>query len=79
MLSRSSRIARWAFLPILLLSKAVALADDVQIDGRFQGYPHDTKVLLDGGGYAGTWVIFGLLAIVCVAFLFMNAKRTYLD
>jgi len=74
-------LKRWMFVPIVLLSQAMALADDSgpPIDARLEGFPKDTKVVLDGGGVAGSWIIFIILGVICVAFLFMNAKRSHLD
>jgi len=88
-LSRYS-LMRWMFAAILLLCQGMAFADDEgngpPIDARWRGFPNDSansstppKVWLPGGGVAGTWIIFILLGILCIGFLFMNAKRTHLD
>ncbi|HTW94547.1 MAG TPA: hypothetical protein VMD30_07130, partial [Tepidisphaeraceae bacterium] len=83
-------LIRWLFVPIVLLTQLVALADDDNgppIDARWRGFPGDSanlngqppKVWLPGGGVAGTWIIFIILGVLCIGFLFMNAKRTHLD
>jgi len=57
---------------------AAALADEGESpDARLIGY--NPNVALEGGSTATTWLLLIGLAIVCIAPLFMNARRTHLD
>jgi len=75
-----------AVLPILL-TPALALARRYEeekeiVDARLEGFVKDGKavdVTLQGGGTALTWLLLVFLAVLCVAALFKNAKRTHLD
>lgn len=63
----------------LLLWPLVALAEDEAAppDPRLEGYKDAVKLV--EGSAALTWMLLIALAIVCVAAMFKNAKRSHLD
>jgi len=53
-------------------------ADDEKLpDARIQNYTKTVSV--PEGGTALTWLLLIFLALICLAALFKNAKRTHLD
>ena len=60
------------------ISHAASSSDDDEevVDGRLYGY--EKKVDL-GSSTALQWVLLMILGVVCIAPLFMSAKRTHLD
>jgi hypothetical protein len=63
-------------LMALLLAPATALAEDeVQVDARLDTY----KGVKVEGTTALMWLLLILLAAVCLAGLFKNARRSHLD
>ena len=48
-------------------------------DARMQGYDHDPDVELDHTSGGGNWAMLILSAVVCVAVIFKDAKRSHLD
>jgi len=72
-------ISVWCWVAGLLLCPMVALAEDEapQIDAKLAGYGNSVKV----GDASSTlmWGLFILLAAVCIAVLFKDAKRSHLD
>jgi hypothetical protein len=69
----------WVGALAVMLSPAVALAQDeaVERDGRLEGY--QTKVLVDNDSTALTWLLLVFLGMVTLGVMFKNAKRTHLD
>ncbi len=63
---------------ILLPHRAFAL-DDALRDARREGYSGGGIDLASDSGVALTWLIFALLAVVCVGVTFKNANRSHLD
>jgi len=62
---------------VLLPAMSLAADEDKLPDARIQNF---TKtVTLPEGGTALTWLLLILLAGICLAALFKNAKRTHLD
>jgi hypothetical protein len=57
---------------------AWAADDDVDVphDARMEGY--QLPMALEGSP-ALTWMLFAVLAVLCVSVLFKNAKRSHLD
>jgi uncharacterized membrane protein len=51
--------------------------DEITIDARAENYPRAVKV--EEGSTALTWMLFVLLAAICLSVLFKNAKRSHLD
>jgi hypothetical protein len=47
------------------------------VDARLEGY--DQSVTLDEGGVGLVWMVFILLAVICLGALFKDARRTHLD
>jgi hypothetical protein len=63
-----------------LLLPVTAMAQDEEpdyYDARLEGYPQG--VTLERSTTALTWLLFIFLAVICIAVLFKNAKRTHLD
>lgn len=78
----------WARLSLLavaiLASPLLALAaddDEKRIEARIQNFvrPGGGSITTEAGSTALTWLLFLVMAAVCVAALFKNAKRTHLD
>lgn len=63
----------------LLFWPLVALAQDEEqtFDARLEGYKESVK--MPEGSSALTWMLLVLLAIICIAALFKNAKRSHMD
>jgi len=63
----------------LLMSPALALAEDdgPQFDARIQNF--QKNVIVPDSSVSLTWLLLIFLAIICLAALFKNAKRTHLD
>ena len=58
----------------------VAMAQDDEkppTEARLENYP--SKVTLDGGGTATSWILFIVLTGLTVLVMFKNANRTHLD
>jgi len=51
--------------------------DSDKMDGRLDGYP--VIVRMEKNGTALGWMLFSFMAVLAVASLFKNAKRTHLD
>ncbi|MCY2951439.1 MAG: hypothetical protein NTU53_05610 [Planctomycetota bacterium] len=72
-------ISVWCWVVGLLVCPMVALAQDepLQIDAKLEGYGKSVRV----GDASSTlmWGLFILLAAVCIAVLFKDAKRSHLD
>jgi hypothetical protein len=51
--------------------------DAVHYDARVQGFNPDVE--LKSGGTGMMWVVMILLGVICVAVIFMDAKRSHLD
>ena len=83
------RLLQWCCAVMMLAStSSVGLAQNNQeervvVDGRLEGFvdaaQKPVNVTLEGGGTGGTWFVFGILAVICLAGLFKDAKRTHLD
>jgi len=69
----------FCWLAGVLAVPAMALAaDDEKLpDARIQNYTKTVSV--PEGGTALTWLLLIFLALICLAALFKNAKRTHLD
>lgn len=64
----------------LVMWPAIAAAQNKEteiLDARWENYTQ--RVTLDPSSTALTWLLLIFLALVCVASLFKNAKRTHLD
>jgi len=66
-----------SLLPLVFPMVAMAADEDELPDARLLGYKGGVKV--EGGATAVTWLLLVVLALVCLASLFKNAKRTHLD
>jgi hypothetical protein len=81
--TRQRYVLAAVFLAVWLTPLLTFAASDEDIalkEARFEGYGQGVTVHLEGAGSAGgTWVVFILLAIVGLAVLFKNSKRTHLD
>ena len=64
-------------LAVVLSAPLMAWAQDKRVEARVQNYtkaveqPESTSAL--------TWLLFILLAAICLSVLLMNAKRSHLD
>ena len=69
----------FCWLAAVLMAPAMALAadEDKLPDARIQNFTKSVGV--PEGGTALTWLLLIFLAIICLAALFKNAKRTHLD
>jgi len=69
----------FCWLAAILAAPAMALAaDDEKLpDARIQNFTKPVGV--PEGGTALTWLLLIFLAVICLAALFKNAKRTHLD
>jgi hypothetical protein len=80
---RQSIIRRFAIvaaLSLMYLMPVAALAADEEVspvDARLENYP--AKVALEPGGTAFSWVIFLVLAALCVGVMLKSANRSHLD
>jgi len=77
------RIPRLAALLLLTAVSAFPVgsrADEKSeaVDARLESYQQAGN-LPDPGGTVPTWMFFGVLSVMVVGVLFMNAKRTHLD
>ena len=64
--------------PASLLAQRSGQEEQAQIvDARLEGY--DQSVTLDEGGVGLVWMVFILLAAICLGALFKDAHRTHLD
>jgi hypothetical protein len=72
-------ISVWCWVAGLLLCPMVAWAQDEapQIDAKFAGYGNSVKVAEASSTLM--WGLFIVLAAVCIAVLFKDAKRSHLD
>lgn len=72
------RLLRMVFgLMALLMSPALALAEEEDVVyARLQNY--EKSITVEGSTML-SWLLFGFLAVICMAVLFKNAKRTHLD
>ena len=77
------RVIRAAFAALAMLATPLSALAQRQgdeereiVDGRLEGYA--SNVTLDGSTGL-TWVVFIVLAIICLGGLFKDAKRTHLD
>jgi hypothetical protein len=67
---------------LVLLSPVLVLAASQEpereiLDARLEGYPQN--VTLEGGSTGLTWVLFIVLAALCLGGLFKDARRSHLD
>jgi hypothetical protein len=73
------RMSRLLVLGLLLLSPAIAMADDaIPVDGRLQGYKENMGPAVPGSTTL-TWLTLVGLGVLGVGVMFMSAKRTHLD
>lgn len=63
--------------PLAVLAQRQGDEEREFVDGRLEGYA--TNVTLDSGSTGLTWVMFIILAVICLGGLFKDAKRTHLD
>ncbi len=79
--SMKHRIAWFALTAMSLLATPLtALAaedDEITTPTRLEGYTSNVK--LDASSTALTWLLLIFLAVICIAVLFKNAKRSHLD
>ncbi len=54
-----------------------AYQEEGELDARLEGFP--SKVVLEGGGNALTYLLLVALSGICVGVMFMSSKRTHLD
>lgn len=74
----SSRYLSSVIWVVSLVIPSIAMAEEGEWpDARLVGY--NPNVALEGGSTATTWLLLIGLAIICIAPLFMNARRTHLD
>jgi hypothetical protein len=73
------RMVRSMVLGLLLISPAIARADDaVPVDARLQGYKQNMAPDVPGSTTV-TWLTLVGLGVVGVGTLFMSARRSHLD
>jgi hypothetical protein len=77
MSSRLHTCVIWAAAMLAPAASTLAQEADDSPDARLVGYT--PNVALEGGSTATTWLLLVGLAIVCIAPMFMNARRTHLD
>lgn len=75
-------VAALACFAALVASPVAALAQRQQegpeiFDARLYGF--QKNVVLDGHSTALIWIVFIILAFICLVVLFKDAKRTHLD
>lgn len=71
-------LALLSALTWVLSTPLAALAEDEELlDPRVEGFARNVKVT--GGSVTLTWFVLILLAVICVAVLFKDAKRSHLD
>lgn len=63
--------------PLAALAQRQGEEERELVDARLEGYA--TNVTLDSGSTGLTWVMFIILAVICLGGLFKDAKRTHLD
>ena len=80
----ASALRRWLLLACLCLgavfvapSTARAQDEEIKLDARLEGY--QGQVSVQNQSTALMWLLFVLLAVIAVAVLFKDAKRTHLD
>jgi len=63
----------------VMLWPAMVLAQDEaeKVDGRLEGFGKAVKV--EPASQTLLWIVFVLLAAICVSVLFKDAKRSHLD
>jgi hypothetical protein len=69
-----------ALLSAFLMPVSTTYAQDDEkppTEARLENYP--SKVTLDGGGAATSWILFIVLTGLTVLVMFKNANRTHLD
>jgi hypothetical protein len=75
------RLFAWYFVAATLLAPIVALAkdeeDEALLEARMEGYATDVR--LPPASTTLTWFLIAFLAVLLVASLLKNAKRTHLD
>lgn len=67
----------WVVGFMAMTGSALAQESENPVDVRLIGYKK--SVVLDASSTATTWLLMIALMIVCVAPLFMNARRSHLD
>lgn len=80
MVHMKQRLMAWCCGVLALLgSPLLAMAEDESpvYYAKLEGYAKDVKV--QGGSVTLTYLLLFLLAAVCVAVLFKDAKRSHLD
>ena len=82
--ARPSALRRWLLLACMCLgavvlapSAARAQEEEIKHDARLDGY--QGAVTVQNDSTALMWLLFVFLAVVAVAVLFKDAKRTHLD
>ena len=72
-------ITLWCVVAAVLCWPALALAEDEapRVDAKFEAYGKLVKV--EPASATLLWIVFVLLAAVCIAVLFKDAKRSHLD
>jgi hypothetical protein len=80
----ASALRRWLLLACLCLGAVVAAPstaraqdEEIKLDARLEGY--QGQVSVQNQSTALMWLLFVLLAVIAVAVLFKDAKRTHLD
>ena len=75
------RLLTWTFAAVTLLAPVIALAKEDEEsalkEARLEGYPVDVR--LPDSSPALTWFMMSFLAILLLASMLKNAKRTHLD
>ena len=66
-----------AAVGLLLWPLSVLAEDEPVLDARLEGYKENVK--LPDSTTALTWMLLVALAVLCIAVLFKNAKRTHMD
>ena len=80
MVGMKQRLLAWYGGVLALLgSPLLAMAEDDNpvYYAKLEGYTKSVKV--EGGSVTLTWLLLVLLAVICVAVLFKDAKRSHLD
>jgi hypothetical protein len=70
-------LALWCGLLAWLLPLVALAEDEVTTNARFEGYARSVKT--DSSSPAPSWMLLILLAGICIAVLFKDAKRTHMD
>jgi hypothetical protein len=72
-----SALAMVYLMPVAARASSSSDEEKAPTDARLENYPQ--KVTLEEGGTAFSWIIFLVLAALCVGVMLKSANRSHLD